>query len=93
MLMHFWVVSYDGETMGYDSLVQDCSNIAKEIFDYVDIFYKSNENKATIQVTEYRLPKKYKFETEDDFFNSIKWNDGSFEDGVIVSTHSTNLKK
>lgn len=93
MLRHFWVISYDGETMGYDSLVQHHSDLAKEIFDYIDIFYKSNDTKASIQVSEYRLPKKYRFQDEEEFFNSTQWNDCSFEDGTITTTNVTNLKK
>ena len=93
MLRHFWVVSYDGETMGYDTLVQNPSDVSKEVFDYVDIFQKSTDKKASIQVDEYKLPKKYKFQDEEEFFNSNKWNDCSFEEGVIVSSHSTQLKK
>ena len=36
MLKHFWVVSYDAESMGYDSLINSGSDIAKEIFDYIE---------------------------------------------------------
>lgn len=93
MLRHFWIISYDGNTMGYDTLIENCSDVAKEIFDYVDIFYKSNDTNATIQVSEYRLPKKYKFQDEEEFFNSVQWNDSSFEKGTIVSAYSTTLKK
>lgn len=93
MLRHFWVISYDGERMGYDTLVQNPSDIAKEVFDYIEIFYKFNDTTATIQVNEYRLPKKYKFQNEDEFFNSIRWNDSNFEDGVIVSSNLIKLKK
>lgn len=93
MLRHFFIVSYDGETMGYDSLVKTEIEIAKEIFDYVLMFYKSSDKTAEITITEYKLPKKYRFETEDDFFNSTKWNDGTFEDGVIVCSHTQKFEK
>ena len=44
MLTHFWVISYDGGTMGYDSLIQSPSDIAKEIFDYIENDLKKFDN-------------------------------------------------
>ena len=67
--------------------------LAKEIFDYVSMFYKSSDKTAEITISEYKLPKKYRFETEEDFFNSTKWNDGTFEDGVIVCSHTQKFEK
>ena len=93
MLKHFWIVSYDGGTMGYDSLIQSPSDIAKEIFDYIEIFNKSKDNTATIQVVEYKLTEEYNFENENDFFNSIEWNDDSFKDEVIVRNDIVTLTK
>ena len=93
MLTHFWTVSYDGGTMGYDSLIQSSSDIAKEIFDYIEIFNKSQDNVATIQVIEYKLTEEYNFEDDNDFFNSIEWNDGSFKDEVIVKNDIVTLTK
>ncbi len=93
MLKHFWMVSYDGGTMGYDSLIQSPSDIAKEIFDYIEIFNKSEDNTATIQVVEYKLTEEYNFENDNDFFNSIEWNDDSFKDEVIVRNDIVTLIK
>ena len=93
MLKHFWIVSYDGDTMGYDSLIQSPSDIAKEIFDYIEIFNKSQDNVATIQVVEYKLTEEYNFEDDNDFFNSIEWNDDSFKDEVIMRNDIVTLTK
>lgn len=93
MLKHFWVISYDGGTMGYDSLIQSPSDIAKEIFDYIEMFNKSEDKSVTIQVVEYKLTEKYDFQNEDEFFNSYEWNDDSFDEEVIVRNDIVTLKK
>lgn len=93
MLKHFWVVSYDAESMGYDSLINSGSDIAKEIFDYIEIFNKSEDKSATIKVVEYKLTEEYDFQDEDEFFNSYEWNDDSFKEEVIVRYDIVNLKK
>lgn len=93
MLEHFWIVSYDAESMGYDSLIKSASDIAKEIFDYIEMFNKSEDKSATIKVVEYKLTEEYDFQDEDEFFNSYEWNDDSFKEEVIVRYNIVNLKK
>lgn len=93
MLEHFWIVSYDAESMGYDSLIKSASDIAKEIFDYIEMFNKSEDKSATIKVVEYKLTEEYDFQDEDEFFNSYEWNDDSFKEEVIVRYDIVNLKK
>lgn len=93
MLKHFWVISYDGETMGYDSLIQHPSELTKEIFDYIEIFYKSEDKKATLRVVEYNLTKKYNFQDDEEFFNSVYWNDCSFDKKVMTTINETILQK
>lgn len=93
MLTKFSVVSYDADTMGYDTLVQDTSELTDAIFDYIKSFNESEDKNVTIQVTEYDLKDMYIFEDEDDFFNSYEWNDDAFDENVIVSIKTLTLKK
>jgi hypothetical protein len=94
MLKHFWIVSYDdSESMGYDSIIYNASDIAKEIFYYIEIFNKSEDKSVTIKVVEYKLTEKYDFQNEEEFFNSYEWNDDSFDEEVIVRYDVVNLKK
>lgn len=93
MLTKFSVVSYDGETMGYDTLVQNTNELTTAIFDYVNSFNESEEKIATIKVTEFNVEGVYEFNDDDEFFNSAEWNDESFDVKVILSTQTLKLKK
>lgn len=93
MLTKFSVVSCDGDKMGYDTLVQNTSELTDALFDYIDSFNESEDKNATIKVTEFNVEGVYDFEDEDEFFNSVEWNDESFDENVIVSTKTLTLKK
>lgn len=93
MLTKFSVVSYDGDKMGYDTLVQNTSELTDALFDHINSFNESEDKNATIKVTEFDVEGVYDFEDEDEFFNSAEWNDETFDENVIVSIKTLTLKK
>lgn len=93
MLTKFSVVSYDGDNMGYDTLVQNTSELTDALFDYINSFNESEDKNVTIKVTEFDVEGVYYFEDDDEFFNSVEWNDETFDVKVILSTKTFKLKK